>query len=142
MLNYQKPTGRALSLPMGLAFGAMISIIITLMSAILMGYLLNTEKMLWESSGYGIMLSLLIASFAGSKASFSRIKRQCLLVSLLSGMVFFGILLSATALFFGGQYEGAAVTGLLILAGSGTAGLLHNKKSGRGKVKGGRKSYC
>jgi len=64
------------------------------------------------------MIILILGAFTGSKVSYIKIKRQKIVVSLLSGAVLYMILLSITALFFGGQYSGVGETGLLILCGS------------------------
>lgn len=137
----QKRTGRAASLPGGLAFGAAISLSITLFAAAILAKMLDTEKLLWENIGYGIMILLLTASYAGAISAYIRIKRQRLMVCLLSGTVYFAILLSITALFFGGQYEAVGVTAALILAGSGTAGLLGIRENRGGKGKKNRMHY-
>lgn len=137
----QKSTGRAMSIPAGLAFGAGISLGITLFMAAIIAYLLETEKITWEGAGYGIMALLLIASSLGSMMAYSMIKRQRLLVCLLSGVVYLGILLSMTALFFGGQYDAVGVTMALIIAGSGTSGLLGMREKGRGKREKSRVRY-
>ena len=133
MVTNRKPTGRASSIPAGLAVGAAVNVVITCFSALALGKLVDSQKMQWENIGYGIMLLLLAASFAGACAAYAKIKRQRLMVCLLSGMVYFAILLSVTALFFGGQYEAVGVTAALVLAGSGTAGLL-----GLGSKRGGK----
>lgn len=140
MVTNKKPTGRAVSVPAGLAIGTAVSFILTLLAALLMGQLIDKEKLQWEQVGYGIMATLLAASFFGSKVSYTKIRRQRFLICLLSGAAYFGLLLAITALFFGGQYDGVWVTGALILAGSGSAGLLglggkkdlsHQKRGGR-----------
>lgn len=133
MITNQKPSGRAASIPAGLTMGAAISIAITLIAALILGKLVDMEKLPWENIGYGIMLLLFSASFFGAEAANAKIKRQRLLVSLLSGAIYFALLLSVTALFFGGQYEAVGVTAALILAGSGTAGLLDMKGNRGGK---------
>lgn len=135
MVINRKPTGRAVSVPAGLTIGAAVSTISTLMIAIILGKLVDMEKLPWENIGYGIMLLILTASFLGATVAYMKIKRQRLLICLLSGTVYLGILLSATALFFGGQYESVGVTAALILAGSGSAGLLGLKENRGGKRK-------
>lgn len=132
----QKRTGRAAPVPGGLAVGAAVSLGITLLASAFLAWLVDKEKLLWENVGYGIMILVFLASFLGALASHHRIKRQRLLVCLLSGILYFGILLSLTALFFGGQYHAVGVTGALVLAGSGAAGLLGlEKKRGSGTRK-------
>lgn len=135
MVINQKPTGRALSIPTGLAIGAAVSVSVTLVMAAMLAKLVDMEKLPWENIGYGIIVLLLLASFSGAMAAYAKIKRQRLLVCIMSGVVYFGILLSITALFFGGQYEAVGVTAALTLGGSAVAGLLglRDGKKGRGK---------
>lgn len=131
----QKPTGRAVSMPAGLALGAAASFGMTILAAGILAKLVDTEKLMWENIGYGVMVLLLLASFLGAMVSYRKIKRQRMMVCLLSGVVYFAILISITALFFGGQYESVGVTALLILGGSGTAGILglHGGRGGRSR---------
>lgn len=126
-------TGRSASVPVGIATGVGVGLGLTLLAVAILAKLLDLEKMPWEQIGYGVMGTMLTASFLAGITAYSRIKRQRLLVCMLTGVGYFGILLALTALFFGGQYQGALVTGLLVLAGSGAAGLLglHQPK-GRG----------
>lgn len=138
MVVNQKPTGRALSMPAGLAFGGVISLGVTLITAAILAKLVDMEKLPWENIGYGITVLLLLASFSGAMAAYAKIKRQRLLVCAASGGIYFGILLSITAFFFGGQYEAVGVTAALVLSGSTAAGLLglrDGRKGKRGKVR-------
>lgn len=131
MQTKQKYTGRTMSIPAGLGMGLGVSLTITAAAIGILAKLVDSEKLPWERVGYGIMVMLLAASFAGALAAYGKIKRQRLMVCLLTGVVFYGFLLSLTALFFGGQFEGMGVSLLLILAGSGAAGLL-GLRQGRG----------
>lgn len=120
-------------MPAGLVFGAAISLGVTLLAAAVLAKLVDMEKLAWENIGYGIMILLLLASFSGAMAAFAKIKRQRMLVCAISGAVYFGILLSITALFFGGQYDSVGVTAALVLAGSIAAGLLGLRDGGNRK---------
>ena len=134
----QKLSGRTMSVPAGLGYGAIFSVLITLAGAAILAKMLDAEQLEWENVGYGIMIVLLVGSFAGAVSAYSKIKRQRLLICLMSGTVYFAILLSITALFFGGQYDAIAVTALLILGGCMAAGLLglHEKRGGKkGKIR-------
>lgn len=124
MVVNQKVTGNAASVPAGLAMGALMSLAITVAGAGILAKLLDMEKMIWENIGYGIMILLILSSFFGGLTAYKRIKRQRLLVCMASGAVYYGLLLSITALFFGGQYEAVGVTALLVLGGSLAAGML------------------
>lgn len=115
MISNKRPTGRSVSIPKGLTIGAMVSLMITLAAVMLMAKLLNDEYMAYSSIGYSIMVIIMTASFLGAFCAVSKIKRRNLLVSILSGVSYFLILLSITALFFGGKYEAVGVTFILVM---------------------------
>ena len=124
MVINQKVTGKAASIPGGLVIGGTISLLITLIAAACIAKMLDMGIVAWEHTGYWVLAMLLSASFAGARIAYGRIKRQRMLVSLLSGILYTLIMLSITALFFGGQYEAVGVTILIILAGSISSGIL------------------
>ena len=124
MVANKKITGRATSLPGGLAIGATCSLAATLILTAILAKMVKSETLPVEKIGYGIMVLLIVSSFAGAMIAFSRIKRQRMLVCIVSGVIYFAMLMSMTALFFGGQYSAVGTTALLVLAGSGTAALL------------------
>lgn len=131
MQTKQTYTGRTLSIPAGMGVGLGVSLGITAAAIAVLAKLVDTQTLAWENVGYGIMVMLLAASFFGALTAYGKIKRQRLMVCLLTGAAFFGFLLSMTALFFGGQFDGVLYTFLLVLAGSSAAGLL-GLRQGRG----------
>lgn len=133
MVVNQKPTGRAMSMPGGLAIGGVTSLSVTLIIAAILAKLVEGETMPESSIGYGVMVLLMLASFAGAMVSCGKIKRQRLAVCLLSGVIYFLTLMAITALFFGGQYSAVGVTALLVLCGSALAIL-----AGMGGKRGGK----
>ncbi|MDD5864063.1 MAG: TIGR04086 family membrane protein [Firmicutes bacterium] len=135
MVVNRKPTGKAMSIPGGLAVGALFSIGATLLLTAVLAKLVEGETVQQENIGYGVMVILTVSAFTGALVSFGRIKRQRLLVCGLSGLLYFVILMSMTALFFGGQYSSVGVTALLILLGSAVAALLGLKQGGGGRRK-------
>lgn len=130
MVRNQKTTGRAMSIPAGLAVGAAVSAGLTVLFTALLAKLLDMETLAWENIGYGIMIMLLLASFFGAIVSYAKVKRQRMLVCAASGAIYFAFLLSITALFFGGQFEAVGVTAMLVMGGSITAGLLGLRSGG------------
>lgn len=124
MVVNQKPTGRASSMPGGLAFGAVVSVAVTVIAAVALAWMMDKEILSQDQIGYGVMVLLVTASFAGAMASFGKIKRLRMMVCVASGVIYFGLLLSLTALIFGGQFNGVGVTFLLITAGSLSAALM------------------
>ena len=137
MTMNQKPTGTAMSMPAGLAVGGIWSLVVTIGLSAVIAKLIDGEIVEQGSIGYFVISILLIASITGALQSFRKIKRRRMLVCLISGLIYFCVLLSITALCFGGQYQGIGVTGLVVLCGSSCAGLmgLREKKQGRtGKI--------
>ncbi len=135
MITNHKPTGRAMSMSGGLASGGITSLGFTLLYVFVLAKALDMQVIAWEKIGYYIMVMLVLSSALGAIVSVSRIKRQRLMVSFLSGIIYFAILMSITALFFGGQYEAVGITALLILAGAVCVGLLGIRKNRGGKRK-------
>ena len=124
MVANHKVTGTASSMPAGLAAGWLVNLLLTIIGAGLSGLLISREILPESSIGYCIMLIILASSALGATTSIHRIKRRRAYVSLLSGLIYYGTLLSMTALFFGGQYQGMGVTALLVIAGCGMVLLL------------------
>lgn len=135
MVVNQKVTGTASSMPGGLAMGGAVSLLVTLGGSGIFGYLISKEILPETATGYCAMTVIFLSAVLGAAMSASRIKRRRLFVCAVSGMIYYGLLLSMTALFFGGQYQGILVTGLLILGGCGTVVLLgmRQKKSPYGR---------
>lgn len=124
MVTNRKPTGRASSIPGGLAMGAVFCIAWTLLGAMLFAKLIDSGTIAETAIGYCAAGILLTGAFGGAMVSYWKIKRQRMVVCLASGAIYLLALLASTALFFGGQYSAVGVTALLILAGSGAAALL------------------
>ena len=127
-----KQTGRAVSMPRGLLTGLMYAFLVILIGCLITAKLIDTEIIHQNQIGYAVMVILLTAAWTDGTVSYHRIKRQKLLVSILSGTCLYCLLLSITAVIFGGQYDGAGETALLILCGSLLSVILKpNRKTGR-----------
>lgn len=137
MGNNQRLSGRADSIPVGLAVGTISSILLTLACTTILAKMVDKGKIQWENIGYGIMVQTMVSSFVGAKIAYMRVKRQRLLICLLSGAIYYSVLIAIAAVFFGGQYDGMAVTALLVLAGCTSASLLGLRfgKTGQHKIK-------
>ena len=120
----QKVTGTAVSMPVGLGIGALVSLGITGMLSALTAWLILGGRLPEDSVGYCAVVILLVSSAAGAATAIGRIKRRRFQMGMASGGVYFACLLAVTALFFGGQYEGMGVTALMILCGCGLVILL------------------
>ncbi len=127
-----KPTGRAATIPIGLLIGGVTALASTLALTAVLAKLMEGEILPEENVGYGVMFLLLISAFLGSGIACKRVKRRYLLTAALTGVVYVGILLSITALFFGGQYSAVGVTVLLVFCGSLLAAMLFSR-NGKGR---------
>lgn len=137
----KRSTGKAKSMPAGLALGATGSVGITLVMSAVGAKLMDAGALKEGTIGYIAMVILLAAAMIGAFISAGCIKRQRLLVCGLSGLVYYVILLSMTALFFGGQYQGMGVTALMVLCGSGLAALTEARQ-GRGVQQRGKRKIA
>lgn len=124
MVVNRKVTGTASSMPAGLVMAAAASLLLTLGGAALFGVLISKEVLQESSIGYSAMAVILLSAVLGAAVGVGRIKRRRVFVCGLTGLIYYGILLSMTALFFGGQYQGMGVTALLVLGGCGMVALL------------------
>lgn len=122
-----KLKGRATAIPVGLAVGGIISLIITLAGAAATAHLVLNERIGENGIGYASIVILLLGSVMGAWGAFSCIKKQRLQICLLSAATYYLLLLAITALFFGGQYQGMGVTAVVILIGGAIVALFPAK---------------
>ena len=134
----KKQGGKAIAMPVGIALGIMVAVVITLLGAILLTSLIAGERMELEALGYGIMAIQFLGGIIGAVTAMLAIKRQKMQVCLITGLGYFLVLLASNALFFGGQYEGALTTGLILLVGCGITAMLGSREA-RGRNRGRRK---
>lgn len=134
----RKPTGTAKSMPAGLAMGWVVSLGMTAGACGVLAWLILNEKAGWEVMGYGAILTLMAAAYAGAGISCRLIQHRKMLICALSGVLYLVSLTAITALLFGGKPEGIWLTALLTAGGSGTAAVVHcaekrEKRKGRKK---------
>lgn len=127
----QKVTGRASTIPAGLALGLLVSLGITVALSALAAWLILGGRIPENGVGYCAMVILLLASASGTAVAISKIRRLRLQMGLISGGLYFAALLAVTALFFGGIYDGVGVTALMIMCGSMLVILLGPGKQNR-----------
>ncbi len=136
MTTVFKRNGKSVSITKGMVLSGIVSTGMTTFAALLLAFMLDKEHITWQQAGYWIMGILFLSSFMGAKTATTAISYHQLVVSCMSATLYMGILLSITALFFGGNYESVAVTAGIVIAGSGCAAMLSlpRKHSGR-KIK-------
>ena len=112
--EYQKA---AVSIPAAVTIGTVTSLAVMLVGAVAVSLLIANETINSDSVGYGILVVTLISSMVGNALSLLLAQKKLLVVSLCTSGAFGIVLLSITALFFGGQYSGVPVTFLVIFGG-------------------------
>lgn len=136
MVRNRKVSGRAVTAPVGLLMGVGTSLLVTLSISAWIANLVLNEKLAEVWIGYGATATILVSSWIGALISAATIKRRWAMICGVNGVIYFLALLSITALFFGGQYEGMGVTLLLVLCGTGVAVLMGAKRGvGQGRKK-------
>lgn len=118
---------------LGLLYGGIAEIILTLAMSGLIALAVDTGLMEQEKIGYAVIILLVVTSLIGAMITYKQVKRQRMLVCLLSGVVYLAMLLSIAALFFGGIYSGMSVTAVMIGIGTMGAAFLGAGGEGRGK---------
>lgn len=121
---------KGISLPAGVAAGIAAAFAVTLAGAAIVAWLIDGERISEEAMGYGALAVLLLSAGAGAWFASALVGHQRLLVCALTGIGYLLILLSMTALFFGGQYQGVWVTTLVVLAGCLGVSLVGLKRAG------------
>ena len=124
MKTAKKVRGTAVSMPVGIAIGTCVSILITSVLAGVLTWLVLSGRTGDQLIGYISMGIILVASVSGSLLAAIKIKRRRMLVCCVTGAVYYASMLVSTAVFFGGNYRGIGVTGLLILVGSIISGMM------------------
>lgn len=132
MVANRKVTGKASSMPAGLAMAGGLSMAVTLVLSLVLAKLLDSGSLGEGSVGYGALVILLLSSGLGAWLATVKIKRRRLAACMASGALYYILLIGMTALFFGGQYTGMGVTALAVAGGCLTVCLLG---SGQGRAR-------
>ena len=123
------------SAPGSIAFGATVSLVITLIAAAIVAALIESGKISSRGMGFAVMIILMVSSLAGSLIASKRSATKKMIISVLSAACYFVALLCITALFFDGAYKGIPATALVVGAGGIAAGLIPIKQGSRGKIR-------
>jgi len=142
MVANKKVTGKASSMPTGLAIGVASSLGMTGLGASILAKLIASETVAELGIGYGVMLILLFSSVTGSFIAFKKIKHRRMTVCVLTGLIYCCVLLSVTAACFGGRYTGVHVTALVIMSGCVSVGILGLYERKKPKVIRTKRRHC
>lgn len=120
-MKQNRKTNVGTGLGMSVLWGSLTSMCITVCVSMVIAALIYKEKISELSTGYGVMICLMMASYAGSYIACKRMGGKLLTTGLLTGTTYISILLAANALLFEGKYHGVGETVLLILCGCSVA---------------------
>lgn len=126
------------SIPKAIGYSLIVSMITSLLGILAAAYLIYNEIIIQENMGVVVTVVLLLSSAASAITAINTAKRMRLQMSLLSGVAYYLLLLSVTALFFGGEYSGIVLTAVTILASCGIVAIgdmFVNKRGKSFKVK-------
>ena len=123
----RKFSGRAVSIPTGLAISAAAMLGLTVLGSCILAYAMEQSRIQEENIGWWIMGMLFLIPVLGSGMAAGKIKHRKAAVCLASGGIYLAILFSITALFFGGQYEAVWETTVPVIGGCCLGTLLFAK---------------
>lgn len=105
---------KGMSVAAGILKGALCGLGIVLLGALVITLLLNRKLLEINSLEYGVFIVTIVSVIVGCTIGTIAVGNHILIVSLGIGAAIQIALLGTTALFFGGTYQGVAVTTLLI----------------------------
>ncbi len=118
MARKRKGSGRAMSMPMGIGLGVGISITVTVLSAVILAWLVSTERVGEEAVGYGCMFIQVLAASTGAIAAWRAIRHKRLMVTGLTVTGYYLVLL-LMAMAFGAGFTGMGTTAVTVALGGG-----------------------
>lgn len=134
MVSKKRLNKKERGLPEALGIGLLAGVIFTLIGTGLMAFLIGNETLEISGMNPGCVIIHLVGSAITGLVAYSVMKRQRIVVAALSSLCYFLVQIGATALLFGGQYEGVGA-GVLAIIGGGVLSVLPGfiSHSGGGK---------
>jgi len=137
-MEFKHKTRKPNAIPGVVALGLGVSMLITLLGTAILAYLISSEKIGEGSLNPGSMVVLFLGTAAGSWLVMAQVKEKKWIALSAYALSYFLILLSMTALFFGGEYIGIGKSVIVILTGCASSflpGIIGKRKgSGRHKI--------
>jgi len=97
--------------------GITVSALVASVSTGLFAIMIYEEIIPEGSVGYCSLVTLLISSITGASVATSKCGKEKIYISLIIGIVYCALLMTITALFFGGEFRGIWVTIMVVLSG-------------------------
>lgn len=123
----KKEYRNTMSIPAAVGVGTVISTIVMLIGAIVITLLISNELISDQSMDYGVLALTMLSAILGCSVSNVVAKRRLLIVSVCTAVTFLLVLISITAIFYGGQYSAIPVMAQVILGGGVSSVLIIGK---------------
>lgn len=128
---------KANSVPITIGVGLVLSLIITVLAAVLIAMMVISERMEPGHIYFGSAATLLLASFIGALYVVLMMGEKKLLFSMVTGGAYFLVLVCVSMLFFDGMIANVWQALILVIGGSFSAGIIkmNSKKTSYRKWK-------
>lgn len=128
---------KATSVPITIGVGLVLSLIITVLAAVLIAMMVISERMEPGHIYFGSAATLLLASFIGALYVVLMMGEKKLLFSMVTGGAYFLVLVCVSMLFFDGMIANVWQALILVIGGSFSAGIIkmNSKKTSYRKWK-------
>ena len=128
---------KATSVPITIGVGLVLSLIITVLAAVLIAMMVISERMEPGHIYFGSAATLLLASFIGALYVVLMMGEKKLLFSMVTGVAYFLVQVCVSMLFFDGMIANAWQALILVIGGSFSAGIIkmNSKKNSYRKWK-------
>ena len=126
----RKMKGKQISLPLCVAIGIAVALVLSIAMAAMAAYLISTEKLQVDTIPICTAIAQLISAFAGTWIACIINKEKRLLTGGITALGYILLLLASTAILLEGQYSGILIGIAVTLVGSGAA-VLSGLRKGR-----------
>lgn len=120
----KQKSGGAKSIPVGLAIGWVMQILLTMALCLMLAALILSGRVGQEALGYSVPAILIVTAYAGAAASCKLVGHHNLILCLSSAALYLGTLLAIALLLFDGEIRAFWISALLVLGGAMAAMLL------------------
>ena len=128
---------KATSVPITIGVGLLLSLIITVLAAVLIAMMVISERMEPGHIYFGSAATLLLASYIGALYVVLMMGEKKLLFSMVTGVAYFLVQVCVSMLFFDGMIANVWQALILVIGGSFSAGIIkmNSKKNSYRKWK-------
>ena len=135
MIKKSSKQSRTKSLPVGIAYGVVAAVVLSLLGTILGAYLMDREMVGASASSVLSMSIRIVSVLASTVITIKLTDHQLLLTAAVTAIVYFFVLIGIAILFFDSPFEAIWQGGIGILAGGALALVICSRKNKEKKHK-------